>query len=352
MCMAVILGNGVESGGWSQQLEDCWCDVAVESLPVVNRPTQALRDTGNSVLAFTRSQLGVVEVGMPGQRLELLGGGAQCMAVTRQGSSGVSIGPRASQMGVPQGFHPASSVDSAAAVRPRTIQQMEGQGPCPAPSVGRFAAVNPRPVQQMGVPPGLALVPSAGSVAAESPRTAQQMEGQGLCPAPSVGRFAAVDPRATQMGVPQGLSPVPSVGSAAAGMVKGDLLKFHEEIWLSGAVNLLRGEPNCAPARWARKLEEQSKKYRIIFGPGGCPMAIFTVPGGGGVVVEQVKEVPAPSRRIALVAEAHELGHFGAEKTARRLWDLGFDWVGLTQDCEVITSVCRPCARDNAHRSR
>ncbi len=72
---------------------------------------------------------------------------------------------------------------------------------------------------------------------------------------------------------------------------------------------------------------------------------------GGGVVEEQVKEVPAPARRITLVAEAHEMGHFGAEKTARRLWDLGFDWVGLLQDCEVITSVCRPCARDNAHRS-
>ena len=41
-------------------------------------------------------------------------------------------------------------------------------------------------------------------------------------------------------------------------------------------------------------------------------MAIFMVPGGGGVVVEQVKEVPAPSRRISLVAEAHELGHFGS----------------------------------------
>ena len=74
MCMAVVLDNCVESCGWSQQLEDCWGDVAVESLPV-NRPTQALRDTGNSVLAFTRSQLGVVEVGMAGQRLELLGEG-------------------------------------------------------------------------------------------------------------------------------------------------------------------------------------------------------------------------------------------------------------------------------------
>ncbi len=73
---------------------------------------------------------------------------------------------------------------------------------------------------------------------------------------------------------------------------------------------------------------------------------------GRGVVEEQVKEVPAPSRRISLVAEAHELGHFGAEKTAQRLWALGFDWVGLTQDCEAITSVCRPCARDNAHRAQ
>ena len=91
-----------------------------------------------------------------------------------------------------------------------------------------------------------------------------------------------------------------------------------------------------------RKLEEQAKKYKIIFGANGCPVAIFSVPGGGGLVEEQVKEIPAPARRIALVAEAHELGHFGADKTAKRLWDLGFDWVGLLQDCEVITKVCRP----------
>ncbi len=111
----------------------------------------------------------------------------------------------------------------------------------------------------MGVPQGFHSAPSVDRFAAVYPRTAQQMEGQGLCPAPSVGRFAAVVPRATQMGVPQGLSPVPSVGSAAAGVVKEDQIKFHEEIWLSGAVNLLRGEPNCAPTKWARKLEEQAK---------------------------------------------------------------------------------------------
>ena len=123
----------------------------------------------------TRGRLRVVEVGEAGQRLELLGGGSQCMVVTRKGSSsaGIAIGevPRAGQqMGVPQGLSPAPSVDSAAAGVPRTEQQMGGQGPCPAPSVGRAAAGGPRPVQQMGLPPGLAPVPSAGSVAAGVPR--------------------------------------------------------------------------------------------------------------------------------------------------------------------------------------
>ena len=144
--------------------------MAVDILPV-NRPTQALRDTGNSCLAFTRGQLGIIEVGDPGRRLELLEEGPQCMVVTR-GKNGSAVG-------------------------------------CP------------RAVQQMGVP-------------------------QGLSPAPSVGSAAAVGfPRAVQqMGVPRGLSPVHSVGSAAAGLAKEGQLKFHEDIWLSGAVNLLRGEPN------------------------------------------------------------------------------------------------------------
>ena len=192
----------------------------------VNRPTQALRDTGNSCLAFTRGQLGIVEVGDPGQRLGLLEEGPHCLVVTRGKDGSVVGSPRTVQkMVVPQGILPDPSTDSAAVVgAPRAGQKMGGQGSHPAPSIGSAPA-------------------GGGS------RAVQQMEGQGSHPAPSVG-------------------------SAAAGLAKEGQLKFHEEIWLSGAVNLLRGEPNCAPAKWARKLEEQSKKYRIIFGEGGCTMAI------------------------------------------------------------------------------
>ena len=204
----------------------------------------------------------------------------------------------------------------------------------------------PQPTQQMG---GRGIVParSVGRVAAVEPQTVQQMGNQGLSPDPSVGR-AAVGGAV----VPQPAQQREAVGRAAVGEGSKGQLKYHEDVWLSGAVNVIRGEPNCAPARWARKIEEQAKKYRITFGPGGCPLAIFSVPGVGGLSEEQVKEIPALARRIALVAEAHEMGHLGAENTARRLWDSGFDWLGLLQDCEVITSVCRPCARDNAHQKR
>ena len=128
-------------------------------------------------------------------------------------------------------------------------------------------------------------------------------------------------------------------------------LKYHEEIWLSGAVNLLRGEPNTAtPSKWARKIEEQSRSYRIMFSENGCPIAIFSVPKTGSLLPEKTMEIPAPARRVVLVAAAHEFGHFAADKTANRLWDQGFDWLGILQDCQVIISACRPCARDNAHR--
>ena len=32
-----------------------------------------------------------------------------------------------------------------------------------------------------------------------------------------------------------------------------------------------------------------------------------------------------------------------------RIRALGYDWLGLLQDCEVIIGVCRACSRSNAH---
>ena len=206
ICMAVILGNEVESGGGSPQLENCWSDVALEALPV-NRPTQALRDTGNSVLAFTRGQLGIVEVGEAGQRLETLGGGSQCLVVTRKGSSRF---PQTVQqleavgravVVVPQPEQQMGAVGRAAVVVSQPLHSMGGQGPSPAPSVGRVVvAGGPQAAQQMG---GQDLFParSAGRTVVVEPQTVQQMGGQGLSPAPSVGRAAAVVPQpAQQMG--------------------------------------------------------------------------------------------------------------------------------------------------------
>ena len=142
VCLAAMLGNGVESVGWYPQLVDCWGNVAVEALPV-NRPTKALRDTGKSCLAFTSGQLGIVEVGDPGHRLGLLAEGPHWLGVTRGKNSSAVVVPRTDQqMGVPQDLSPVPSVGSAAAV------------------------VAPRTVQQMGVPQSLSPVPSVGSAAA------------------------------------------------------------------------------------------------------------------------------------------------------------------------------------------
>ena len=43
-----------------------------------------------------------------------------------------------------------------------------------------------------------------------------------------------------------------------------------------------------------------------------------------------MKKISARRDGISFLAEAHEMEHLGAEKTARRLWDLGFDWLGLS----------------------
>ena len=65
------------------------------------------------MLAFTRVQLGGVEVGEAGHRLDPLGAGAQCMVVTRTGSRSGTRG--AQQMGL-QGGDPAPLAGSAGAV--------------------------------------------------------------------------------------------------------------------------------------------------------------------------------------------------------------------------------------------
>ena len=77
---------------------------------------------------------------------------------------------------------------------------------------------------------------------------------------------------------------------------------------------------------------EQARKYTAAFDRNGCPVAIFSVPVSGCIVEEKAMEIPAPARRVMLVAEAHKMGHFGADKTAHRIKESGFDWLGLSQD--------------------
>ena len=144
---------------------------------------------------------------------------------------------------------------------------------------------------------------------------------------------------------------VATLTSTAVGSVVtvGKADKYHEEIWLSGALKILKGEIPNASGKWLNKMTEQAKQFRGMFSESGFPIAIFTAPTQGLLLQEKALEVPAPGRRIAIVAAAHEFGHFGADKTMGRIRALGFDWLGLLQDCEVVIKACRACSRSNAH---
>ena len=111
----------------------------------------------------------------------------------------------------------------------------------------------------------------------------------------------------------------------------------------------MKGETPNASGKWLSKMTEQAKHYRGMFTDLGYPIAIFTAPSQGLLTQEKALEVPAPGRRISIVAAAHEFGHFGADKTMNRIRTLGYDWLGLLQDCEVIIKACRACSRSNAH---
>ena len=94
----------------------------------------------------------------------------------------------------------------------------------------------------------------------------------------------------------------------------GKIDKYHEEIWMSGAQKNLKGETPNASGKWLSKMVEQAKHYRGMFTESGYPIAIFTAPTQGLLTQEKALEVPAPGRRISIVAAAHEFGHFGADK--------------------------------------
>ena len=111
----------------------------------------------------------------------------------------------------------------------------------------------------------------------------------------------------------------------------------------------MKGETPNASGKWLSKMVEQAKQYRGMFTESGYPIAIFTAPIQGLLTQGKALELPAPGRRISIVAAAHEFGHFGGDKTMNRIRALGYDWLGLLQDCEVIISACRAFSRSNAH---
>ena len=82
------------------------------------------------------------------------------------------------------------------------------------------------------------------------------------------------------------------------------------------------------------------------------PVAIFCVAGKHPDVARDSGpcEVPAPSRRLSIVADAHEWGHFGTFKTLARIRAEGFWWLGMSADVEAVLRRCPACQRDNAHR--
>jgi len=74
--------------------------------------------------------------------------------------------------------------------------------------------------------------------------------------------------------------------------------KYHEEIWLSGALKILKGETPNASGKWLSKMTEQAKHYRGMFTELGYPIAIFTAPTQGLLTQEKALEVPAPGKDI------------------------------------------------------
>jgi hypothetical protein len=67
----------------------------------------------------------------------------------------------------------------------------------------------------------------------------------------------------------------------------GKLDKYHEEIWRSGALRILKGEAPNASGKWLSKMVEQAKHYRGMFTEFGYPIAIFTAPSQGLLTQEK-----------------------------------------------------------------
>ena len=62
------------------------------------------------------------------------------------------------------------------------------------------------------------------------------------------------------------------------------------------------------------------------------------------------KTCPSPDQQKTLLENEHNSGHFGAEITYRKLWNLGYFWPEMHKQCVEIVANCEQCLRYNVAR--
>jgi hypothetical protein len=129
---------------------------------------------------------------------------------------------------------------------------------------------------------------------------------------------------------------------------------WHEEIWLSTAVHQqMKGDAEVVlPERVQNKVREDIDQYSITFDDDGVPVEIrrrFLHAEDGSV---EWLTVPPPSKRLALVIEAHQWGHFGAIKTDQRLHASGYWWLGRQEDVKNLVERCPSCMMNANYHTR
>ena len=62
------------------------------------------------------------------------------------------------------------------------------------------------------------------------------------------------------------------------------------------------------------------------------------------------KKCPPESQRQELLSQQHLAGHFGAEATYRKLWELGYYWPEMRAQCVKLVANCDQCLRFNVAR--
>ena len=63
------------------------------------------------------------------------------------------------------------------------------------------------------------------------------------------------------------------------------------------------------------------------------------------------KKFAEADKRLGLLQQHHELGHFGAEALFSSLWHAGFYWPNMRADCDLHVAACLQCLRFNVGKS-